>query len=171
MNRYEVARLWSLGIEAKNSTESFRTDGIWLYSYNLVIGVNAFGKTILYEYTARTGNYWSMTTSCHVGIARHYADIVVDPDIVEEVRNEIRRKAYDETARARMEAIAVAMLGMIGVHGIEGKTKDFEEIIEEANDEEKAKVAIILFEKFRHLSGLIVEAIPSLKAAILVAFL
>ena len=60
----EVIRAWTHGRPAK--AQNLRTDGNWLWSYNLVI---AMGKEVL-QFTAN-GNrgFFSMTTSHHVGMA------------------------------------------------------------------------------------------------------
>ena len=60
----EVIRAWTQGRSAK--AKNLRTDGNWLWSYNLII---AMGKEVL-QFTAN-GNrgFFSMTTSRHVGMA------------------------------------------------------------------------------------------------------
>lgn len=113
MNRHEVARSWSLGHEAKNSTESFWTDGKYLYSYALRIGVNALGRTALFEYTAQ-GRYISVTTSCHIGIARPYADYTVSPS-VEKYLEKLKRELPEYSPELEMAAIAI--LSLLGKEG------------------------------------------------------
>lgn len=74
----EVSRAWSNG--RPKSKGAMLTDGINLFSYDLKIGTtDADGNKILYDYSARTDNFHSSTTSNHVGAARDYADQVVDP--------------------------------------------------------------------------------------------
>jgi len=66
MNNLSVARAWMRGDSAK--TRHLSTDGESLWSYNLLIGKrNAYGIYV-YDYTA-SGQFVSMTTSKHVGIA------------------------------------------------------------------------------------------------------
>lgn len=56
------------------------TDGQDLFSYSLKIGYTdpekAANKTVI-DYTGK--NMWSVTTSCHVGLAKRVADQVVQP--------------------------------------------------------------------------------------------
>jgi len=75
----EVPRCWAHGVAANSHTGNFWTDGEKLYSYNLCIGDTSgkLGK-VLRDYTAGSDkySYYSQTTSCHVGQARQWADIV-----------------------------------------------------------------------------------------------
>ena len=61
-----VVEQWAKGRAAKAG--SLWTDGVKLYSYNLLIGDGA-GATI-FNHTKSGGSYHSQTTSCHVGLAR-----------------------------------------------------------------------------------------------------
>ena len=75
-----VARMWANSRAVTNHSGAFRTDGRWLWSYDLVIGETTDkGTKILYDYTARTDNFMSVTTSKHVGYARAAADMTVSP--------------------------------------------------------------------------------------------
>jgi hypothetical protein len=80
-NRYCV-HCWMNGKPYKRG-QNFRnqgltTDGANIYSYGLKIGkTGTFHKKILYDYTAKCLGFHSVTTSCHVGLIRHYADTVV----------------------------------------------------------------------------------------------
>jgi hypothetical protein len=77
-NRVVVER-WHASSSAESHTGSFHTDGSKLYSYGLCIGdTSSDGKKFLKDYTA-AGSYGfrSQTTSCHVGLARRYADVVL----------------------------------------------------------------------------------------------
>ena len=73
-----VASSWSAGIAANSHTGNFWTDGTKLYSYKLLIGDTTLdGVKVLRDHTARgRWNYHSQTTSCHVGYARPFADIL-----------------------------------------------------------------------------------------------
>ncbi len=76
----EVISAFEIGLPATNHRKSLSTDGKKLYSYRLCIADTCpiTGKKILREYTA--GGKWgfqSQTTSCHVGLARRVADMVV----------------------------------------------------------------------------------------------
>ena len=80
-----VARRWSNGQNARNHNNVFTTDGQNLYSYNLLIGFTTpEGRKILLDYTARTGNFRSMTTSGkHISPTRRFADDTLNPSIVQ----------------------------------------------------------------------------------------
>ena len=71
-----VVRNWRDGVPA--SAKNLTTNGQYLYSYDLLIGMTLKGEKVVYDYTA-SGEYVSQTTSCHVGIARRYADRVCQP--------------------------------------------------------------------------------------------
>ena len=77
-NNRNVARAWSFGQAANSHTGNYWTDGQKLYSYHLCIGDTASdGTKVLRDHTSGGKHrYHSQTTSCHVGYARVYADIV-----------------------------------------------------------------------------------------------
>ena len=80
-NTRNVAARWAQGQTGANGTSNYRTDGLNLYSYNLMIGTtaNIEGRAvkILRDYTSKSKwGFKSMTTSTHVGYARQHADIV-----------------------------------------------------------------------------------------------
>ena len=83
MKNSEVARAWAQGKPAR--TKNFSTDGLTLFSYDLVIGktvVTPLGTRthkVVYDYTAQSGNFRSQTTSTHVGKASYYCDELVEP--------------------------------------------------------------------------------------------
>ena len=59
-------------------SNSMRTDGKTLYSYNLIIGhTYPGGDKVLMDYTAKGLGFYSQTTSVHVNLARPYADRVL----------------------------------------------------------------------------------------------
>ena len=74
----EIGRCWASGDAASSHTGNFWTDGAKLYSYRLCIGdTTERGVKVLRDYTS--GAKWgfqSQTTSCHVGRARRWADII-----------------------------------------------------------------------------------------------
>ena len=80
-----VARRWANGQTARNHGNVFTTDGDRLYSYRQLVGITTTeGKKVLFDYTARTGNFLSMTTSGkHISPARRFADLVVNPTVVQ----------------------------------------------------------------------------------------
>jgi len=74
----DVVRAWQRG--APKGAGNLATVGGKLYSYNLLIGTCSFaGRSVAYDYTATGGNYISMTTSKHVGLAKEVADVVMPP--------------------------------------------------------------------------------------------
>ncbi len=80
-----VARLWARGQDASNHNGNFTTDGNKLYSYRHLIGITTTnGTKVLLDYTAKTGNFLSMTTSGkHISPTRRYADLTVNPTVVQ----------------------------------------------------------------------------------------
>ena len=78
VSNHNIAPAWAQGRVASSHTGNFWTDGRKLYSYNLCIGdTTEQGVKVLRDYSARGRHgFQSMTTSCHVGRARYYADIV-----------------------------------------------------------------------------------------------
>ena len=76
VRNHQVVEHWYVGKEAYSHTQSLHTDGEKLYSYALLIGdTTAEGDKILRDYTAKgTHGFRSQTTSCHVGLARRFAD-------------------------------------------------------------------------------------------------
>lgn len=81
-----VAKRWSEGKPAINYDGTFRTDGNNLWSYGVLIGYTKEGEPCPHatknaiDYTARTKNFISKTTSKHVAYAEKYADWVEIPD-------------------------------------------------------------------------------------------
>ena len=80
MRNEQVADAWLRGDRAH--TNNLSTDGVRLYSYNLLIGDRSDGQTKIWDYTA-SGGYYSQTTSCHVGLALRLAGdyTLVDPGL------------------------------------------------------------------------------------------
>ena len=79
MTNNMVVDQWRANTEAKNHRGSLTSTGAKLYSYNLCIGdTSPDGTKFLKDYSARgTYGFQSQTTSCHVGIARGVADVVL----------------------------------------------------------------------------------------------
>jgi|10_taG_2_1085330.scaffolds.fasta_scaffold76895_1 hypothetical protein len=69
----EVIQMWIDGRPAVNhrGTLEARPSGE-LYSYHLKIGQRVNGTAIVADYTARSGNFHSQTTSCHVNLAARF---------------------------------------------------------------------------------------------------
>ena len=75
-----VVRAWREGKNARNHRNTLTTVDGELYSYRLKIGGRtSTGVCILGDFTAPNDGFHSMTTSCHVGLAKRYADLVMHP--------------------------------------------------------------------------------------------
>ena len=75
-----VVRAWKEGKNARNHKNTLITIDGELFSYQLKIGARTnTGVCVLSDYTASTGGFHSMTTSCHVGLAKRFADLVMHP--------------------------------------------------------------------------------------------
>ena len=57
------------------------TDGRSLYSYNLMIARRTPAGIVVGDFTAGGGDFYSVTTSRHVGLACRVADTVMLPEI------------------------------------------------------------------------------------------
>jgi hypothetical protein len=76
-----VIDAWMLSVEHKCGNLS--TDGVMLFSYNLMIGLKHRGRRVVLDYTARGIGLQSQTTSTHVNKAKQYAQHVVSDDNAE----------------------------------------------------------------------------------------
>ena len=77
-----VVRAWANGKNARNHRGSLYTRDGKLWSYNLNIGVRtASGICIVADHTSPSGAFHSQTTSCHVGLAKTFADEVFHPKV------------------------------------------------------------------------------------------
>ena len=74
MRNSEVARSWWNGRKA--SSKHLKTDGINLWSYNLLIATIKNGNRVVFDYTSRGGHFYSVTTSKHVGLAARHGNLV-----------------------------------------------------------------------------------------------
>lgn len=77
----DVVRAWSTNHPASSHNGNFRTDGMCLWSYNLMIGATVAGEKVVALYRAAHGEYKSQTTSTHVGNAQIYSDKALHPAI------------------------------------------------------------------------------------------
>jgi hypothetical protein len=74
----EVVRAWGEGRVATSHTGNLTTNGKILWSYALQIGDTSGDTKVLKDYTASARwGFKSQTTSCHVGYARRFADVIV----------------------------------------------------------------------------------------------
>ena len=77
-----VLEKWKDGKSASSHTGALSTNGTSLFSYGLKIGHRSrSGTTIVGDFTSPGGQFTSMTTSCHVGKARHIANHVMHPAV------------------------------------------------------------------------------------------
>ena len=77
-----VLEEWKSGETASSHTGALHTNGSDLFSYNVRIGYRArSGACVLGDFTSPGGDFQSMTTSCHVGKARHVADHIMHPTV------------------------------------------------------------------------------------------
>ena len=75
-----VIRAWKEGKNARNHKNTLMSIDGELFSYRLKIGARtAAGACVVGDYTAPSNGFHSMTTSCHVGLAKRYADLVMHP--------------------------------------------------------------------------------------------
>ena len=58
---------------------SLRTDGFFLWSYNLIIGKTEEGRKVALDYRSASGHFRSSTASTHVGRAAEVADLLEVP--------------------------------------------------------------------------------------------
>ena len=73
---------WKDGESASSHNGALHTNGRDLFSYNLRIGYRSrSGACVLGDFTSPGGNFQSMTTSCHVGKARSFADHIMHPTV------------------------------------------------------------------------------------------
>ena len=79
MKNNDVINAWIHGYAAR--TKNFSTDGKFLRSYDLIVGyTNDLGQVFVLDYTS-PDNFYSQTTSAHVGLAKRavHESNVVDP--------------------------------------------------------------------------------------------
>ena len=70
LDNNEVITSWLRGQRGSSHTGNLSTDGQRLFSYALVIGDTMHGEKIALDYTASVGQFQTMTTSQHVGMAK-----------------------------------------------------------------------------------------------------
>ncbi len=77
MTNEQVIYAWLNYRGASSSNGNLSTNGTDLYSYNLKIASHRDGQNRVWDYTS-SGNYYSQTTSCHVGLAiRHAGNFIL----------------------------------------------------------------------------------------------
>lgn len=76
LSNEKVVRLWSIGKKARN--RNMRTDGVRIWSYNLLIGIrNRKGLKLSFSYRSKDLGFISSTTSRHCGLVNSYANCVI----------------------------------------------------------------------------------------------
>jgi len=76
----DVAESWKHGRPLKSWNGKMKTDGIKIWSYNLIIGDTVEGKKVSYQYQAAVNTFVSPTTSQHVGLTMQQADKIIIPE-------------------------------------------------------------------------------------------
>jgi len=75
-----VIQAWRKGKKARNAKNTLYTESGKLWSMNLKIGQRTdTGICIIADYTAATKNFHSNTTSCHINLAKIFADMIMHP--------------------------------------------------------------------------------------------
>ena len=75
----QVVESWINGQRSSTPNKSLRSDGENLWSYGLRIGYTVKGfLKVVKDYTSPAGKFVSVTTSNHVGLAKQYADKIVE---------------------------------------------------------------------------------------------
>ena len=97
MNNYDIAKAWINNKAFQRKSKALSTDGEDLYSYNLLIGyTNKQGNKVVIDYTKSGGDYRSMTTSTHVGLAKDLCSLIRSPILEDNtVPVEIPKEVYD----------------------------------------------------------------------------
>ena len=73
MKNSHIVNAWlnsDTGYKGIMHTKHLSTDGDNLFSYGLRIGETIEGNKVVYDYTAKSGHFYSQTTSQHVGLAK-----------------------------------------------------------------------------------------------------
>lgn len=74
----DVVACWKRGNRGQN--RHMTTDGSNLFSYKLKIGyTDESGRKVALDYTASSGNFYSVTTSRHVSLAKSVAKVIEEP--------------------------------------------------------------------------------------------
>lgn len=67
------------------AAENLHTDGRSLWSYNLKIAQRTAEGIVVGDFTAPGGDFYSMTTSKHVGMAKREAHTIMLPELFTEL--------------------------------------------------------------------------------------
>ena len=83
MKNADIIKSWIASMPASSYNGNLRTDGNSLWSYNLKIGTTVRHCKVVADYTAKSGRFYSKTTSCHVNSAAISAHTTVEPEYFE----------------------------------------------------------------------------------------
>jgi hypothetical protein len=97
LSNAKIVSAWKKGEKAINGRKSLSTDGVRLYSYRLLIGVNVGGTCFMGDYTSPGGSFRSQTTSQHVGRAKRASEHTFHPAIFETMVDDLLRAASSST--------------------------------------------------------------------------
>jgi hypothetical protein len=79
MTNSQVVWNWRLGKIGKSSNGNLSTDGLSLYSYNMLIGTTEYFNNKKYSLNVMSPNFYSATTSQHCSLAKSASDEVIEP--------------------------------------------------------------------------------------------
>ena len=99
LSNHKIVTAWKNGEKAINGRKSLSTDGVRLYSYRLLVGVNVGGTCFVGDYTSPGGSFRSQTTSQHVGRAKRASEHVFHPAIFETMVDDLLKAASSSTSR------------------------------------------------------------------------
>lgn len=83
MKNQDVIRSFALG--ERGAAANLQTDGCSLWSYNLKIAQRTPEGVVVGDFTATGGDFRSMTTSKHVGMAKREAHTIMLPELFTEL--------------------------------------------------------------------------------------
>ena len=79
MRNKDVIRSFAWGKRA--AAGNLQTDGLSLWSYDLKIAQRTPEGVVVGDFTAPGGGFYSVTTSKHVGMAKHEAHTIMLPEL------------------------------------------------------------------------------------------
>lgn len=83
MRNKDVINAFAWGKRA--AAENLQTDGRSLWSYNLKIAQRTAEGIVVGDFTAPGGDFYSLTTSKHVGMAKREAHTIMLPELFTEL--------------------------------------------------------------------------------------
>ena len=92
MKNQDVVRSFAWGKRA--AAANLQTDGRSLWSYNLKIAQRTPEGIVVGDFTAPGGDFHSMTTSKHVGMAKREAHTIMLPELFTELFTELSLNFY-----------------------------------------------------------------------------